>query len=157
MSSWRFGWRTLAGLGVVGLVGLLVLVAPRLVRTQEHDSVVAVVTGLRGRGVVEAGLFADGGSWLRVGRERATCRVPARRGSVTCDFGPLPAGRYAIALQHDENGDGRLGRNALGIPTEGWGFSNDARPGLGPPSFASATFTHGAVPTRITISIHYGL
>jgi uncharacterized protein (DUF2141 family) len=47
---------------------------------------------------------------------------------------------YAIALYHDENNNGKLDKNFLGIPTERYGFSNDARGTFGPPSWSEAKF-----------------
>ncbi len=52
----------------------------------------------------------------------------------------LPAGRYAIKLFHDANNNGELDSNMLGIPTEGYGFSNNAGR-FGPPSFEDAAVT----------------
>lgn len=49
----------------------------------------------------------------------------------------LPAGRYAVKLYHDANDNGELDRNLVGIPTEGYGFSNNAGR-RGPPSFEDA-------------------
>lgn len=49
----------------------------------------------------------------------------------------LPA-EFAIAAYHDMNSNGKLDRNALGIPTERYGFSNAARGTVGPPSFENA-------------------
>ena len=51
----------------------------------------------------------------------------------------LPRGAYAVAVIHDENGNNRLD-TALGIPREGYGFSNDAAVRFGPPKFAAARF-----------------
>jgi uncharacterized protein (DUF2141 family) len=53
-------------------------------------------------------------------------------------FNNLEAGRYAIILFHDENGNGRLDKNFWGVPTEPYGFSNDAGGFLGPPKFDDA-------------------
>jgi uncharacterized protein (DUF2141 family) len=39
----------------------------------------------------------------------------------------LPPGRYAVMVMHDENGNGKLDSNVIGIPTEGYGFSNNPR------------------------------
>ena len=50
----------------------------------------------------------------------------------------LDPGRYAIILVHDENGNGKLDTNALGVPTEPYGFSNNVRGFLGPPAFKEA-------------------
>ena len=52
----------------------------------------------------------------------------------------LPPGEYAIAVFHDSNGNKKLDKNFLGIPKEGYGFSNDARGRFGPPSFKAASF-----------------
>ncbi len=53
----------------------------------------------------------------------------------------LQPGRYAVAVIHDENGNGKLDTNALGMPVEGFGFSNNPRIGFGPPSYASAALS----------------
>lgn len=47
----------------------------------------------------------------------------------------LPPGVYAIRLFHDENNNGTLDTNLIGIPTEPFGFSNNASVVFGPPSF----------------------
>lgn len=52
----------------------------------------------------------------------------------------LPPGEYAIALLHDENGNGKMDKKAFGIPKEGFGFSNDAMGTFGPPKFKKAAF-----------------
>jgi len=60
-----------------------------------------------------------------------------------------------VAAFHDEDGDRKL-RTVLGIPREGYGFSNDARPGtFGPPKFAAAAFDFDGTTTRVTVRIHY--
>jgi uncharacterized protein (DUF2141 family) len=53
-------------------------------------------------------------------------------------FTNLDPGQYAIILFHDENGNGKLDRNALGVPTEPYGFSNNVRGLLSPPTFEKA-------------------
>lgn len=53
----------------------------------------------------------------------------------------LPAGTYAISLFQDENGNGRLDSGTFGIPTEKFGFSNDAEGVMGPPSYGKCCFT----------------
>lgn len=55
-------------------------------------------------------------------------------------FGNLPSGTYALALIHDENGNGKLD-TMLGIPKEGFGFSKNPAIRFGPPSFKSAGVT----------------
>ena len=89
-------------------------------------------------------------------RDDATARklvVPADR-AADLDFGPVAPGRYAVALLHDENGNGRADM-ALVIPREGFGFSRNPAIRFGPPVFTRAAFTVGAVPVRETIRMRY--
>lgn len=64
----------------------------------------------------------------------------ARQGGAECRFERLPSGTYAVAVFHDENGNGRIDLNLFGIPTEAWGVSNNARPKRRPPRFDEASF-----------------
>jgi uncharacterized protein (DUF2141 family) len=48
-----------------------------------------------------------------------------------------------------------LDTNWLGIPTEGYGFSNDAKATLGPPSFSAASFPYSGQDMKLTIRLHY--
>ncbi|MEO8590991.1 MAG: DUF2141 domain-containing protein [Flavobacteriales bacterium] len=52
----------------------------------------------------------------------------------------LTVGRYAIKAFHDVNDNGKLDTNWIGIPSEPYGFSNDAMGTFGPPSFEQAGF-----------------
>ncbi|MFZ7126701.1 MAG: DUF2141 domain-containing protein [Desulfobacterales bacterium] len=72
-----------------------------------------------------------------------------------CDLVDIPPGTYALAVIHDENMNGKMDINWLGIPREGYGFSNDAKAPLGPPLFSAAEFPyHGQVMT-MSIRLHY--
>lgn len=72
-----------------------------------------------------------------------------------CDFEDIPPGRYALAVIHDENMNGKLDTNRLGIPTEGYGFSNDAKAFLSAPSFRAASFSYDGRNVDMTISLNY--
>jgi uncharacterized protein (DUF2141 family) len=66
--------------------------------------------------------------------------APAVKNGTTIVIKDLPAGEYAFAVYHDANGNGKMDKNLLGIPTEDYAFSNNAMGKMGPPSFASARF-----------------
>lgn len=53
----------------------------------------------------------------------------------------LPKGDYAISLYHDENSDNSCNLNFLGIPKEGYGFSNNFKPRFSAPDFADCKFS----------------
>ena len=80
--------------------------------------------------------------------------VPLGAGPVTIDFGPVPAGAYAVALIHDENANNRMDKTAI-MPREGFGFSRDAPVRFGPPSFARAAFDVADRPVHQTIRMRY--
>jgi uncharacterized protein (DUF2141 family) len=71
------------------------------------------------------------------------------------EFDSIPYGQYAISMYHDEDGDGKLKTNILGMPVEGIGFSNNVRPKLGPPSFKDAAFYLNSERMELTISVLY--
>lgn len=79
-------------------------------------------------------------------------------GSVTLTFHDVKPGRYAIALLHDENDNGKADRAVMMIPTEGFGFSRDAKVRFGPPSFGAAAFdvTPG-ITEKLVIRMRYML
>jgi uncharacterized protein (DUF2141 family) len=54
-------------------------------------------------------------------------------------FDNVPEGRYAIAIYHDENLNGKLDVNDMGIPKEGYGFSIKNKV-AGRPKFEQAAF-----------------
>jgi len=84
----------------------------------------------------------------------ATAVVPISDGQAVAVFEEVPAGPFAISAFHDENGDGELDSAALGIPSEPYGFSGDARDLFGPPSFKEAQIELAAGETKqITIRV----
>lgn len=95
------------------------------------------VQGVRNdRGLVAVTLYADNPSkFLAKHGGLYTVRVAAQAGNTTiCLFVPTPA-TYALATYHDENASRHLDRSALGLPKEGFGFSNNASTFFGLPSF----------------------
>lgn len=68
--------------------------------------------------------------------------VPAATPSVSVDV-PLLPGDYAVSLIHDENGNGKLDTNFLGIPKEGVGFSRNPKISFGPPTYVASKFDVG--------------
>lgn len=68
----------------------------------------------------------------------------------------LAPGEYAIAVLHDENGNGKMDKNGIGIPKEGFCFSNDAMGTFGPPSYKKAKFTvKGPLTTQMMKLKHF--
>ncbi|MEM1262928.1 MAG: DUF2141 domain-containing protein [Pseudomonadota bacterium] len=77
--------------------------------------------------------FNDGGKPVRA------VKLPVEGERVEARFDDLPAGKYAIKLYHDANGNGEMDSNMLGLPIEGYGFSNNVGR-FGQPPFTDAAF-----------------
>lgn len=75
--------------------------------------------------------------------------------SAKAVFAGLEPGEYAIAVFHDDNGSGKLETNFFGIPTKGYGFSNNVRPKVRAPSFGEARFTLPAGGSAVGIGLNY--
>ncbi len=105
-----------------------------------------------GNGLLAITLYADlPRKFLAKGGSMYVGRVNANAGTTRgCIFVPQP-GVYAIALYHDENANQKFDRSALGLPAEGYGFSNNPSTLLGLPNFNSVrlNITHTGLLTRV--------
>jgi uncharacterized protein (DUF2141 family) len=76
--------------------------------------------------------------------------------SAKCKIENLPPGEYAAFAFHDGNGNGKVDSNFVGVPIEGFGFSNDIRPQVLPipkhPTWRAVSFV--VRPGENTIRIH---
>ncbi|MEA3446964.1 MAG: DUF2141 domain-containing protein [Bacteroidota bacterium] len=70
-----------------------------------------------------------------MGKKVKTCQ-----GSTTVSFDSVPPGKYAMAILHDENNNDEMDKNFLGIPQEGYCFSENAKATFGKPKFDEAAF-----------------
>jgi uncharacterized protein (DUF2141 family) len=87
-------------------------------------------------GALMIALYDQASPWLK--KPLRALRQVAGSGTTTVTLSDLPDGDYAVSLFVDVNGNGRLDTNALGAPTEPYGFSNDASGSYGPPTFDQA-------------------
>lgn len=81
--------------------------------------------------------------------------VPVVAGSARVVFEDLEPGEYGISVIHDRNSNGKLDRNIMGIPKEGFGFGNDAMGVLDPPSFDKAKLLIGKGEQEHVIRMRY--
>jgi uncharacterized protein (DUF2141 family) len=109
------------------------------------------------KGTVDCALFdSPVGFPIEVLRSATNVMViKVRNTRARCDFEDIPPGTYALAVVHDENSNGKLDTNWLEVPTEGYGFSNDAKGLLGAPLFSAAGFAYDGRNLELTISLQY--
>jgi uncharacterized protein (DUF2141 family) len=85
-----------------------------------------------------------------------TVRAAIDGKQAVCAFANLRPGTYAVAVVHDENGNGRLDRNLLGVPSEGYGVSNNRTYSLSSPKWDESKFTVTAnEPAVLRVSLRY--
>lgn len=103
------------------------------------------------RGAVLGGLYSEA-AWN--GDAVATAGVSVENESPILCFRDVAPGRYAVKLFHDRNGDGELATNVFGIPSEPYGFSNNAPAQFGPPAFADAAFDVGVAGASQSVNLN---
>jgi len=120
----------------------------------QHASLVVRTVGLRNdTGSVFVALFANAADFA-ANRALRGGVAPISGGSAQLVFADTQPGAYGVAVFHDENGNGKLDTNVIGIPTEGFGFSRDAAGTFGPPDFAQMRFDHTDVAPSQELLIH---
>jgi uncharacterized protein (DUF2141 family) len=79
--------------------------------------------------------------------------VPIKDNKVIFTFDNLQYGDYAISVHHDEDSNGKVNTNWIGMPNESLGASNDAKGTFGPPSFDKAKVTLDKEQISIVINL----
>lgn len=147
------------------VVGVAVLAGASAARAEEScddpsagpDRLTVRVEGLRSAGgQIAITLYPDDSArFMASGGRIARVREAAAKGTVSVCV-PLPGpGHYAILVHHDEDGDRRMDRNMVGLPTEGWGFSNNPTGPVGIPPFAKVRFEAKAGNSTIAVQVNY--
>jgi uncharacterized protein (DUF2141 family) len=75
-------------------------------------------------GVVRVLLYDSEDTFLKTHALEAS--APAVEGATQIVFMGLEAGKYAAVAFHDDDSNGKIDRNFLGIPVDGFGFSGEA-------------------------------
>jgi uncharacterized protein (DUF2141 family) len=69
-------------------------------------------------------------------------------------FANLPYGSYGVSVYHDENANGIMDKNAMGIPKEAYGFSNNAKGFFGKPNYQDVMFQLDSSEMQIVINLN---
>lgn len=108
--------------------------------TAHAATLTVAVTGIEEQeGAIMLAMFDAADAYDGGGPPARAVRIPVTDKVVSMTLEDLPAGRYAIKLYHDANGNGEMDTNMVGLPVEGYGFSgNGGR--FGPPGWDDAVF-----------------
>jgi uncharacterized protein (DUF2141 family) len=120
--------------------------------------VVVDVVGLKSdAGQVLAALFRSSAGFPQEpqkAQQRKQVKIQGRH--VELAFDGVPPGPFAVSLFHDEDANGKLKTGMFGIPSEGYGFTRDAKGSFGPPGFDDARLQLAAGETKkVTIHLNY--
>jgi uncharacterized protein (DUF2141 family) len=129
-----------------------------LAGTAQAADLELTIAGVKsGDGRVLVAVFdsAEGFQAMTPDKRTAALQLPINDGAARAVIPGLKPGRYAVSVVHDANGNGKLDTNLVGMPTEGYGFSRDARGTMGPPSFEAAAFDLPETGARQTITLGY--
>lgn len=106
------------------------------------------------KGNILVGLYDKASGFPRHVKEGRIVKVTEKQMKVT--FPDMKPGTYAISVLHDENQNKDLDQTRLGMPREGFGFSNDAMGVVGPPTFRKARIAFkGKEDMDVTINMKY--
>lgn len=133
--------------------------APLVVQAQSTVTLTIRITGARNaKGQIAVALFQDGSGFPG----DASKALRTQRAEIDSDtsgaqlvFEGIPPGTYAVAVFHDENMNGKLDKNFVGAPKEGYGASNNPKKRMGPPKFEEAKFSVNDPEQTIEIKLIY--
>ncbi|MDP6818298.1 MAG: DUF2141 domain-containing protein [Alphaproteobacteria bacterium] len=139
---------------VPALLALILIVGGALPSSAEM--LVVTVRDIRSsEGDIRIALYNSADDFLVDGHTAATQTLSARQGVLKFVFVNLRPGDYAAAAFHDENQSGDFDTNFIGIPREGYGFSNGAEAGLGPPDFEEASVKLVQIVSETELLLNY--
>ncbi len=89
-------------------------------------------------GNVKVGLYDSKGTFLKSTLVSLSSEIKDKQAKVV--FKGLKKGEYAVSIYHDENNNGVMDKNMMGIPKEDYASSNNAKGLMGPPKYEDAKF-----------------
>ena len=119
---------------------LFILLLLPLIGSSQNKLTVQVVGVSSDSGHIMVAVYDKADGFLKKGKALMGVRAKAVSGTTELQINDLPEGQYALAIYHDENGNGELDTNWLGIPKEPIGFSNSKMKAFGPPGFKDCAF-----------------
>jgi len=121
-------------------------------QTPHTGSITVHITGIRNAdGNLRASLRSDENTMV----EGRTVDIDPATLTAKVVFENVPEGAYGVAVIHDENKNGKLDMNEMGMPIEGYGFSNNPAKRPGPAPFEETKFALTPPSTSIEITLIY--
>ena len=119
------------------LILSLAIITTSIVSAQDVKLEVEISGFSNNKGSAMVGLYNTKETFLKKGIKSVKTIVKNKKTYAVFN---IPKGEYAISMYHDENANGKLDANFVGMPKEGYGTSNDAKGFMGPPKYDDAKF-----------------
>ncbi len=106
--------------------------------TQKADLTVEMQNFKNNTGLAKVGLYNSEGTFLGATYKEIGSKIKDKKAVVV--FKDLPLGEYAVSMYQDENLNGKMDKNFIGIPKEDYMASNNEKGSFGPPKYDKAKF-----------------
>ena len=159
MTTYALQIRRVVGVLVIFSSVLLTALMRVPAQTQDTSTLTIRITGARNtKGQIGVTLFRDAQGFpddtSRAIRQQSV-QIDPNTMSAQVTFKDLPQGTFAVSVLHDENGNGKMDKNFMGIPKEGYGASNNPKKQRRAPTFDDAKFSLNAAEQTIEIKLIY--
>ena len=119
---------------------IVMLIAPWMISATE---VTVIIDNFESdEGHLTFAVYTDSEMYLKKGID-SDCKVGLIENKQTTVICQLKPGEYSMAFYHDENENGEMDKNWVGIPKESMGMSNNAKGFMGPPHYEDTVFQVG--------------
>ncbi len=136
---------------------LIAVIYCGLIIQTNAQTVIMTIEGIRNnKGVISLGIFKNQQQFAqeKPAIEKVFAKTGLRSGILKIEFNLKP-GNYAIAVHDDENRDGLMSFNLIGIPLEGFGFSNYVSSGLRRPRYSDFSFDVKQGENKVHVKMRY--
>lgn len=143
---------------IVTLVGGFLFAADSSTSPDKTEVLHVQIDGFRSdQGSARCSLFNDPQAFPRNGKKalKLAQQPVIKNGYAVVDFTGLAPGKFAAVCYHDENNNGKFDMSALGLPEEGYAFSNNIKPTFSAPGFDECAFDYKGGEQSISTTLIY--
>jgi uncharacterized protein (DUF2141 family) len=102
---------------------------------------------------VIVGLYNSKKNFLKVEGRLKEYKFTPTGTTLTTQITDLDYGEFAMAIYQDEDSNGEINKNMIGVPTEGYAFSNNYKPRVKAPSFSDCMFVYDSSTNTVTMNM----
>ena len=141
---------------VGAVVGVLLSIGSAMAQSSSDGVITIHAVGLRNsKGDVVCTLCSSSDGYPGDCKQKTVVKASITDEQADCVFPHKASGDYGASIFHDEDGSGKFKRNLLGIPQEGFGFSNNYHPKTRAPTWNEGKFNFSGGHKTITIKMIY--